>query len=254
MDQNKAETSPHADTAHVSRAQPANRAPADTAQVPVEAPQATAEAAPVTAKPTGELVLPYSVVSRSDISKSLRELDSIDDFFHQSAIRGSKDQSLPTLGRVLDSLASSNNLNLLHAEDRATLKQFLTRLKAQVPIIHISFPSEPSGQFIGKLLEWFRAEVHPHTVLHIGLRPEIVAGCVVRTTNKYFDFSLRKRFDKSKEKLVESIMEISKNTKTAEVPVSEEEISTEPAGQAETDIETTVVENPEELVEAGGGA
>lgn len=185
---------PHADGVHVSRPQPAVRTAAPAAPV--------RPAADKPAPSSHELKLPLSVVSRSDISRSLRELDKVDDYFHQAAVRGARDLAMPSLSRVLDSLASANGLNLLHADHRATLKEFLARLKAKAPVVHMSFPSEPSPSFLAKLLEWFRREAHPHVVLHIGLQPELAAGCLVRTTNKLHDFSFRKRFENSKQKLM----------------------------------------------------
>lgn len=164
--------------------------------------QASASA---TAQPHIELVLPISVATRSDVSRSLRELNTIDDYFHQAAVRGSKDQQLPAVSSALDSIANENGLNLIHGDDRARIKQFLTRLRANAPAVHMSFPSEASGPFISKLLTWFRSEVHPHTLLRVGLQPELAAGCLVRTTNKVFDFSFRKRFENSKKKLIAAI-------------------------------------------------
>lgn len=151
------------------------------------------------------LSLPLSVVTRSDVSRSLRELAALDDYFHQAAIRGSQAQDMPAISRTLDGLAAANSLNLLHPEARASLKEFLTRLKAQAPVVHISFPSEASDPFLAKILEWFRREVHPHVVLHVGLQPELAAGCLVRTTNKLLDFSFRKRFEQSKQKLIAAL-------------------------------------------------
>lgn len=175
-----------------------------------------AESAPVTAsvktEPAGAvpatITLPLSVVGRSDVSKALRELTSIDDYFHQAGIRGANAGEMPAVGRALDGLARANGLNMVHAEHRSALKEFLTKLKATAPVVHISFPSEPSDSFIAKILEWFRANVHQNVVLHVGMQPEIAAGAVVRTTNKLFDFSLRKKFDASKAKLIESISKL----------------------------------------------
>lgn len=166
--------------------------------------QPAAQAAPAPNQ-NNSFVVPLTVVSRSDVSRSLRELNVLDDYFHQAAVRGSKDQALPTLGRVLGSLAEANQLNLLHGEDRARLKAFLTKMKANAPVVHMSFPSEASASFIAKILEWFRANVHPHVVLHVGLQPSLAAGCVVRTTNKVFDFSFRKRLEQSKQKLIAAL-------------------------------------------------
>lgn len=148
------------------------------------------------------LFLPPSVVSRADVSRCLREVTVLNDFFHQAAIRGSQAQNVPTLSKTLEGLAAANGLNLIHAEDRAKLKDFLTKVKNKAPVVHLSFPSEASDAFIAKLLEWFRREVDPFVVLHIGLQPELAAGCIVRTTNKLFDFSFRQRFANSKAKLI----------------------------------------------------
>jgi F0F1-type ATP synthase delta subunit len=38
-------------------------------------------------------------------------------------------------------------------------------------------------------------------LVQIGLQPNLGAGCVVRTTNKYFDMSLRTKFFDSRDKL-----------------------------------------------------
>lgn len=204
----------------------------DTANGMYEALTQSAVQAHTTEQPktSSSYVLPPNVISRSDISKSLRELTVIDDYFHQAAIRGSKDQTLPTLGKALGSLAEANQLNLLHAEDRAQLKSFLTKLKAQAPVVHMSFPSEASASFLAKILEWFRANVHPYTVLHIGLQPELAAGCVVRTTNKQFDFSFRKRLEQSKQKLIAALE--AANKVVSEEMRAEEAANQQPAAQS----------------------
>jgi hypothetical protein len=152
-----------------------------------------------------KLVLPVSVVSRADIGHSLRELERLDDYLLQASIRGAQAKDLPKLGHVLESVALANNFNLLFPEHRQTLKSFLAAVKAKAPVVHMSFPSEASKDFLAKLLEWFRREVHPLILLHVGLQPELAAGCMVRTTNKMYDFSFRKRFEKSKQKLIAAL-------------------------------------------------
>ncbi len=190
---------------HAARQQTAARAAATTSPEPA----APAPAAPTPATPTpavsGGLVLPLGVVTRSDISKGLREIQVIDDYFHQASIRGAAAGNPPAVSKTLDSLAQANSLNLVHAEHRTHIKEFLTKLKASAPVVHISFPAEASAPFVARILEWFRTQVHPHIVLHIGLQPDLAAGCQVRTTNKLFDFSLRKKFEQSKQKLMQSL-------------------------------------------------
>lgn len=151
------------------------------------------------------LVLPMEIISRTHLSRCLREIEKVDDYFHQASIRGSSNQELPDVSRELDGLMSANGLNLLQADDRDKMKSFLARLKSKAPVVHMSFPSEAGSAFLGKLLVWYRREAHPYTVLHVGLQPELAAGCTVRTTNKQYDFSFRKRFEKSKSKLIEQL-------------------------------------------------
>ena len=176
---------------------------------PVAAPVTATPAVEVPPAPAGpvpaQLALPLALVSRADLSRCLREIEKLDDYFHQAALRGSNARDLPRLGHVLDAVASSNGLNLLHAEHRSAIREFLVKLKAQAPVVHMSFPSEAGSDFTGRLLTWFRSEAHPYTVLHIGLQPDLAAGCVMRTSNKFFDFSFRARFEKSKAKLIAAL-------------------------------------------------
>ncbi|MCA9348128.1 hypothetical protein KC867_01830 [Candidatus Saccharibacteria bacterium] len=150
-------------------------------------------------------VLPPSIISRGDVARVVRELDNVDDFFHQSSLRGVKDIPMPSLSRRLDQVTAVNNINLLKAEDRAGLKVFMGRVKQSAPVIHMSFPAEAGSSFLAKILDWFRHEIHPYTVLQVGLQPELVAGFALRTTNKSFDFSFRKKFERSKQILIESM-------------------------------------------------
>jgi hypothetical protein len=83
---------------------------------------------------------------------------------------------------------------MLHAEDRQRLQQFLVDIKERSPVIHVSFSADPSPLFAEKLVTWLRREIHPLLLLNIGLQPNIGAGCILRTTNKYFDFSLKQDF------------------------------------------------------------
>lgn len=151
------------------------------------------------------LRLPAAMVSRGDVSRCLRELDGLNDYFHQAAVRGNKDQALPQVSLVLEGLAAANGANLLHGAHRDQLKSFLTQVRAKAPVVHMSFPSAASNQFIARIVEWFRTEVDSHTLLHVGLQPELAAGCTLRTLNKSFDFSFRKRFEQSKQKLMAAI-------------------------------------------------
>ena len=59
--------------------------------------------------------------------------------------------------------------------------------------------------FQQKLITWIRQQIHPYTLLQVGLHPSIGAGCIVRTTNKFFDFSLRHRFSDQRMLLISKL-------------------------------------------------
>ena len=146
------------------------------------------------------------IISPSDLKRARRELESLDDFLHQAGLRrGGKAVMLPQASRLTDELAEEYKLNLLLAVDRQKLLKFLADLIQTAPVLHVSFASEPSAAFMSKLIAWFRSELHPQILVQIGLQPSITAGCIVRTANKQFDFSLTKAFDAQKELLLDGL-------------------------------------------------
>ena len=154
----------------------------------------------------GYLSLPIQATGRVDIGRLLREVEQIDSFLKQAAIREpGTSLKMPKTSRLLDEFASSNKLNLLQDEDRSRVLNFLIMVRAKAPLLHMSFSVDPAPAFVQKLITWLRAEIHPLVLLQIGLQPNIGAGCVVRGTSKYFDFSLREHFKKQRPLLIEKL-------------------------------------------------
>jgi len=153
--------------------------------------------------------LPLGVVTVIDVSRLQRELQEIDEFMMQTALRESGRQpALPRSSHSLEEIAASNGLNLLQPADRKVLAQHLERLHSRAPTIHMSFAADPPATFLKRLITWLRHEIHPELLLQIGLQPSLAAGCVVRTSSKYFDFSLREHFEKQRQSLVDKLREL----------------------------------------------
>ena len=166
----------------------ASAAPAVSAAVGPAAPEAVPAAA-------SALKLPILVFGVVEVRRLKRELESLEDYMSQAAIRTpGKQAALPRLSRLLDALAAENHLNLLQPAHRAALKTFLMSTERTAPKVHISFAADPSSAFTAKMVAWLRAHIAPDTLLDVGLQPTIAAGCIVRTANKVFDLSLRNRF------------------------------------------------------------
>jgi hypothetical protein len=153
------------------------------------------------------LLLPVSVVGPTDVVRLVRELEALDDVMLQMELReaGTPAAKLPKTSKLLDQMAHENGLNLLTKEDRTGLRLYLEDIRKHAPVMNISFSSDPSASFLDRLMSWLRQEIHPSVLLTIGLQPNIGAGCIVRTTNKQFDFSLRQDFANKRELLLKRI-------------------------------------------------
>jgi hypothetical protein len=183
------------------------------------------------------LELPIAVVSPTDVARLLRELESLDDFFRQSEIRqGGTPQSVPRYSRLLDEVVVANNLNLLQQADREQLIASFKGLSDTAPVMHVSFSVDPPGPYVQKIVFWFRQNIRGDVLVRVGLQPNIGAGCVIRTTNKSFDFSLRRFFDSKHEFFMKKLHEVV-------APEFEDDI---------VEVPETVPETSEVVTEANG--
>jgi F0F1-type ATP synthase delta subunit len=153
-----------------------------------------------------DLKLSTNLVSQVDVARILRELKNLDDFFVAANARAAGESlQLPKLTRLLEQNAKENNYNLLESSDRKALAQKLDQIIGNAPLLHISFAAEPSAKALERILVWFRTNIHPQALLQVGLQPTIAAGCVVRTSNRVFDLSLRDHLTKQQDFLAQLI-------------------------------------------------
>ncbi len=166
-----------------------------------------------------QLVLPATVTGLTDVTRLRRESETLDEYLRQAGLRkGGHATELPKFPAMLDDVATANHLNLLQAADRQKLADFLQQLQTKAPVVHMSFASEPSTEFTGKIVTWLRQNIHPLLLVHVGLQPSIAAGCTLRTTNKVFDFSLRQYFEQNSQLLVDALTKLSAAPVAPQVP------------------------------------
>ena len=153
------------------------------------------------------LKLSLNLIGRPDLNRLVRELNKIDDFFVASAARksGTASGTPPRITRLLDQLARDNRINLLEAGQRKSLEAEIKKLLAEAPLFNISFAAEPSPKAMEEILAWFRTNIHPQSLLQVGLAPSIAAGCILRTPNKLFDMSLSSYLEKQEPYLAKLI-------------------------------------------------
>ncbi|HEX4774750.1 MAG TPA: hypothetical protein VH234_04505 [Candidatus Saccharimonadales bacterium] len=167
------------------------------------APKTTAPATAAQESTPRQPILPVLISSPADVGRLEHELNQIDETLTQLGLRApGTEVKMPKTSRLMDIMVDQNKLNLLREEDRKELKQFLGIVKEQAPYMHISFGADPSVMFMEKLMTWLRQEIHPFVLVTVGLQPNIGAGCIVRSTNKQFDFSLGKTFMQKRELLM----------------------------------------------------
>jgi len=169
-----------------------------------------------------KLMLPTLMSSPAEVSRVRRELEALDGYLEAQRLRepGMPMDRLPKLSRMLSELAETNKLNLLHHTVRQQLEQYLDDVRAHAPVIHVSFASDPSSASLQKIITWLRQNIRPDVLVRVGLQPGIVAGCVVRTTNRYFDFSLRKHLEEQTPFLLDALTPPAETT-TVNVPSPE---------------------------------
>lgn len=179
------------------------------------------------------LVLPEGVVGRVDAGRLLREVEILDQFLEQTAVRQhDANVQLPRTSRLLDEILATNKLNALEPADRNRLLSFLTNVRSKAPMIHMSFSADPSPRFIQAIVTWLRREVHPLALVQIGLQPNIGAGCIVRTTNKQFDFSLKQYFKSQREVLIYKLRGASEPTKATPEKTEPQRITVQTAEES----------------------
>ncbi len=195
------------------------------------------------------LVLPSEVVSPMDIARILRELENLDEFFRQAQIRqGGQPQAAPRYSRLLDSIVVANGVNLLEESGREKMLDLITKLKNRAPVLHMSFSVDPPGPYVQKIVSWLRDNIDPNVLVRVGLQPNIGAGCVVRTTNKSYDFSLRRFFDDKKEFFAAKLHEAVSEDPTAVTVATNEDTVVTNSGVVELPVPPTLKLTPEALL------
>lgn len=153
------------------------------------------------------LKLPATIIGPADLARAKRDLDAYHEAQHQADLRAKKTGKAETVhaGRVISELAALNESELTNAHHRMALLTDVENTLKAAPTVTMSFAVDPSAAFMAKLVDWLRSSIHPQVLVRIGLRPNIAAGCILRTSSKLYDFSLRHKLDDQRGLLIESI-------------------------------------------------
>ena len=145
--------------------------------------------------------LPNSVVQKIDISRLVREVESLDGDLVAADVRaksGVKTDWQPVLSEQLTDFLVLNKLQIGDSQQRTQLVAAMRKLKDSVPVIHMTFASNADQESLKSIVEWLRSSVHLQAVIAIGLQPDLVGGVHVRTSNRAHDLSIRAKLKASR--------------------------------------------------------
>jgi hypothetical protein len=152
--------------------------------------------------------LPAAVVSRADMTRLVRELESLDNELEQQKARrqgSSGNYRLPVLSKALTDFLEENKLNASDDHVRMDLKANLRKLKDHAPVMHMTFSTEVDPESLQYLTAWIRHELHPQALISVGLQPNLIAGVYVRTPNHVHDLSVRAFMKDSRKLIVQAL-------------------------------------------------
>lgn len=140
--------------------------------------------------------LPPSVITKVDVARLISEMEQLDsDLVTRDAHikSGVPITSQLTLSEPLRDFLAANQLEIGGNSERAALIKLMREFKLKAPVVHITFASQADLESLRKLAMWFREEIHPQSIIAVGLQPSLIGGAYVRTPNHVHDFSLRAR-------------------------------------------------------------
>lgn len=139
-------------------------------------------------------VLPPALISRADLARLVREVENLDNELAVQKVRekgGKQGYHLPTMSQSLNDFLTTNEIDIANDQVRMELKEHLRVLKDKAPIVHMTFAVDADPDFLQQLVAWVRKEIHPQTLISVGLQPGLVGGMYLRTPNHVHDFSIR---------------------------------------------------------------
>ena len=136
--------------------------------------------------------LPTTIVSKVDVSRLVDEVEAVNNELTTNAVRKDDEaEAMPTLSDQLTDFLKDNELEFETSGDRAHIIKELRLLKNKVPVVNLTFAVAADRESLQLLVDWFRKEAHPQTVLSVSLQPALIAGVYVRTPNQIHDLSMR---------------------------------------------------------------
>lgn len=150
------------------------------------------------------LVLPDAIRSPDQLSLCLQELRKLVSKQRDASARAhvaAKPAEPPSPSPDVQALLLANKL--VEASDIEAVIPTLEQLRANAPAVHVTLAALPGSKLAAQLASWFRAEIHPHTLITFIMNRQIGGGVIVRAGSHVYDFSFNSQLARQKDKLAE---------------------------------------------------
>jgi len=153
-------------------------------------------------------ILPAALTGRADLARLVREIETVDGELEAQKVRARGEQvnyRLPNMSKPLSDFLDQNKQDITNDQTRMGLVENLRKLKDHAPVVHMTFAVEADPESLMQLVEYMRRELHPYTLISVGLQPALVAGAYMRTPNHVHDFSIRELLSSKRDLIVQDL-------------------------------------------------
>jgi hypothetical protein len=145
--------------------------------------------------------LPIDIYSPDQLSELVLELQDLAAALRDEAARGDTNQVAisPDLAALLNAnQIGSNDVNAIEAITKDVEATLLA-----APTVHILLAASPNRVIKRQLVEWFRTEINPQTLLTFAARSDLGGGAIIQAGSHLYDMSFRRGIIDNKKRLTE---------------------------------------------------
>ncbi len=98
--------------------------------------------------------------------------------------------------------------NAVNTDSPASLKEFLDKLQEKItalPILSLTIAFEPKEQTLNAISEWFLLHMKRQVLFETVIDPKIIAGAAITFNGRYMDFSIKSKYEKILNSIVNPI-------------------------------------------------
>jgi len=152
------------------------------------------------------LALPADIYTPDQLSMCIQELRGLISARRDLAAKsrvGNTPETTPAVPPFTASLLQANRLSGSTAKELEELVKALESLRLKAPVVHLTLAALPGPKLSVKLVEWFRREIHPSTLLLFVMDHTIGGGVVIRVGSRVYDFSFSSQLVRHKNRIAE---------------------------------------------------